>query len=266
MCNLIDNHYQLVLLLMISVAAASCNDPCDEVNCLNGGACVDGDCICEEGWTGDDCSIETWISPDCEPVEYYGYTYQVVAIGTQCWFKENLRTDKYRNGEAIPGNFNDDAWHYLKGGAQSVYGENSVPGGSGSGNVAANLANYGRLYNWWATIDHRRLCPTGWHVPTIGEWTALIDFLGGSSAGPAMKASPSDSLGWNGSNTSGFSGVPGGARAFFGGYFEVGHEGHFWSSTRAGNYAHRCKLNSSDIVWNISASPRSGMSVRCIRN
>ena len=43
---------------------------------------------------------------------------------------------------------------------------------------AANVADtYGRLYNWYAVDDARGLCPSGWHVPTDGEWTDLEDFI-----------------------------------------------------------------------------------------
>ena len=73
---------------------------------------------------------------------------------------ENLRTSKYRNGHAIPGNLSDDEWTSAISGAQAVYD-----------NKKANLSTYGRLYNWYAVNDPRGLCPTGWHVPTDAEWT-----------------------------------------------------------------------------------------------
>ncbi len=33
---------------------------------------------------------------------YDGRTYDLVEIGGQCWFADNLATDQYRNGDAIP--------------------------------------------------------------------------------------------------------------------------------------------------------------------
>ena len=70
--------------------------------------------------------------------------------------------------------------------------------------------DYGRLYNWYA-VNTGNLCPTGWHVPTDEEYTTLTDGLGGTSvAGDAMKSSASDSPAWNGTNSSGFSGLAGG--------------------------------------------------------
>ena len=37
-----------------------------------------------------------------DPVSYHGYDYTTVQIGEQCWFAENLRTEHYANGDAIP--------------------------------------------------------------------------------------------------------------------------------------------------------------------
>lgn len=40
--------------------ASSCKedkDPCEDVNCLNEGACDDGDCVCEEFFYGSTCAV-----------------------------------------------------------------------------------------------------------------------------------------------------------------------------------------------------------------
>ena len=34
-------------------------------------------------------------------VEYDGYEYSTVQIGNKCWFAENLRTTKFKNGDEI---------------------------------------------------------------------------------------------------------------------------------------------------------------------
>ena len=83
-------------------------------------------------------------------VTFDGHTYALVGIGTQCWFKENLRSDTYRNGDAIPGDLNDSLWTSTHLGVQTVYE-----------NDPANLATYGRLYNWYAINDARGLSPVG---------------------------------------------------------------------------------------------------------
>lgn len=36
----------------------SCQDPCKDVECLNGGVCEDGECICAEGYEGENCGTE----------------------------------------------------------------------------------------------------------------------------------------------------------------------------------------------------------------
>jgi len=52
------------------------------------------------------------------------------------------------------------------------------------------VMTYGRLYNWFVISDNRKVCPTGWHVPTDNELTTLVNFLGGETiAGGKMKES-----------------------------------------------------------------------------
>ena len=135
------------------------------------------------------------------PVTYDGHSYATVEIGNQCWFAENLRTTVYADGSPIPEVTGNSAWAGLSTGARCDYV-----------NYASNVATYGRLYNWYA-VNTGNLCPSGWHVPTDLEYTTLTDFLGGASvAGGAMKSSASDSPSWDGTNTSGFSGLAGGYR------------------------------------------------------
>ncbi len=158
-----------------------------------------------------------------------GNVYTVVEIGAQCWMGENLKVERYRDGASIPTGLSNSAWNATTSGAFSVYN-----------NVAANKATYGLLYNWYAVDDSRGLCPTGWHVPTDAEWTELTDFLGGASvAGGQMKTTgtlSADTGLWespNGAatNSSGFSGLPGGGRNSFSGYFNQGFYGFWWSSS-----------------------------------
>jgi len=39
------------------------NDPCAGVTCLNGGTCIDGSCLCPNGYTGDDCGTVVATDP-----------------------------------------------------------------------------------------------------------------------------------------------------------------------------------------------------------
>ena len=204
----------------------------------------------------------------CTSMEYDGYTYDLVAIGDQCWFAENLRNEHYANGDAIPGELSDGEWSSTTSGAVTVFGEGTSPVWSGSDDEVSNLADYGRLYNWYAVDDARGLCPSGWHVPTDQEYTTLIDGLGGTSvAGGKMKSSPEDSPAWNGTNTSDFSGLAGGYRSLNGDFNFEGNDGYFWSASAYGTDAWFRRLSGvSTGVYRYDYSQRSGFSVRCVRD
>jgi len=195
-----------------------------------------------------------------DAIGYDGYEYATVQIGGQCWFAENLRNENYNDGSAIPSGLDDAAWWSTTDGAVTVYDE-------GGANEASNLADYGRLYNWHA-VNTGNLCPSGWHVPTDAEWTTLTDGLGGLSvAGDALKASASDSPAWDGTNTSGFSGLAGGGRFNFGFFGNGGSYGRFWSSSPDGTLAWLRSLGSGDAeVGRSSNDQRYGVSVRCVRD
>ena len=195
-----------------------------------------------------------------------GNTYQTVTIGTQVWMKENLKVSKYRNGNSITPNLSDSAWQYTNSGAYSIYN-----------NDAANNAIYGKLYNWYAVADPRGLCPAGWHVPTDHDWQLLTIYLdpaadtccinqGGSDiAGTIMR-----SVGWfGGTNSSGFSGLPGGNRDWVGFFDGIGGLGFWWSSSKWNN-------NAVPLYSGLGGGGRqpfrfynaytAGMSVRCLKD
>jgi uncharacterized protein (TIGR02145 family) len=190
-------------------------------------------------------------------VTYQGYDYATVLIGEQCWFAENLRTTTYLNGDAIPQNLSDADWSSTTSGAMAFYVNGPVNG-----------PDYGGLYNWYAVDDARGLCPSGWHVPTDGEWTILTDHLGGESvAGGQMKTT----YGWendgNGTNSSGFSGLPGGSRSNSGTFFGAGLNGSWWSSSPNGSNAwYRYLSYYYEKVFRFNNDQRDGFSVRCVRD
>ena len=206
-----------------------------------------------------------------DPVSYQGYDYATVQISDQCWFAENLRNENYENGDAIPSNLSDSEWYTTTSGAVAVHGEGSSacleysPDGDGC-DEAWSLNEYGRLYNWYAVDDSRSLCPSGWHVPTDGEWTVMMDFLGGESvAGGQLKTDYGWYNGGNGTNTSGFSGLPGGYRNPIGDFNSAGLLGYWWSSSPSGANAWYRDLNSFDeIVFRTTSNQRFGFSVRCV--
>jgi len=112
------------------------------------------------------------------------------------------------------------------------------------------------------------LCPTGWHVPTDGEWTVLTDFLGGSSvAGNEMKTTYGWYDGGNGTNSSGFLGLPGGTRYGGGLFANAGANGAWWSGSPNGSFAWLRTLDGGNPSVFRDANERIlGFSVRCIAN
>ena len=172
-----------------------------------------------------------------------GNVYKTVQIGTQTWMAENLKTTRYNDGYQIPNVIDNSEWIALHTGAYRWYN-----------NDAATYKNmYGALYNWY-TVSTGMLCPTGWHVPSDAEWKQLEMALGmtqaeadswggedygaigrGTDQGTQMKTT----TGWNdwagrdgnGTNTSGFSALPGGDTGWYGEFELAGLCTSWWTST-----------------------------------
>jgi len=137
-------------------------------------------------------------------------------------------------------------------------------------NKTANGTVYGKLYNWYAVHDPRGLAPAGCHIPSDPEWTTLTASLGGDTlAGGAMK----NTTGWpppntGATNSSGFSGLPGGRRNESGSFYDGSFIGFWWSFTKTSNNEawYRSLLYSGMGVTTSRTSVDVGFSVRCIRD
>lgn len=177
-----------------------------------------------------------------------------VQIGTQFWQPTNLNLTAYSDGTPIPEVTDKTAWVGLTTGAWCYYN-----------NDPANGAIYGKLYNWYAVAgiwneasktdisQRKKLVPPGYHIPSDFEWSILIEYLGGGTiAGGKMKET--GLAHWNGpnmdaTNTSGFTGLPGGYRnESSGNFYEIGDEGIWWSSSNGDGYewSWRRDLNLND--------------------
>ena len=247
---------------------------------INDGSCTFGDC---DGCNDPDAVNYNPTSTNdaacvyCNNVEFDGYTYSLVQIGDQCWFAENLRTTTYLNGDVIPAGLTDAEWESTTSGAIAVYGDGSSACFNGSPDIDAcdetqSLAEYGRLYNWYAVDDARSLCPSGWHVPTDGEWTDLEDFITTQGFSGTEGAALKSTYGWNGGGTGtddfGFSALPGGCRRYYDGAFDnAGYYGYWWSSSPSGGGAWYRYLSSyNPVITRDLSTPRLGFSVRCLRD
>ena len=234
-------------------------DGCVQLNDLLDLLSAYGDCGAEES---------AWQCGDS--LDYQGYDYETVQIGEQCWFAENLRNEHYANGDAIPGELSNIAWANTNSGAQAIY-DNDV----------SNLADYGRLYNWYAVDNSNGLCSTGWHVPTDEDWQQLELFLGmptvelsatawrgsAQNIGGQLKASSGWSNNGNGTDDVSFSAKQSGARDLDGSYVYANTHGYWWSASAMNNKAWRRSLwYSSGGIYRDFLDREAGQSVRCIKD
>jgi uncharacterized protein (TIGR02145 family) len=189
--------------------------------------------------------------------------YSIVELGGKVWMAENLKTTKYLNGDligtTIPATLNITTETNPK--YQWAFDGNED-----------NVATYGRLYTWYAVTDSRNICPTGWRLPTDGEWTALTTSLGGESvAGGKLKET--GIINWQTPNTgatneSGFTALPGGYRAPNGDFLYFGRNCYLWSSTEylTVNAYIRLMFYDPGSVFRSYYDKMNGFSVRCLLN
>jgi uncharacterized protein (TIGR02145 family) len=144
--------------------------------------------------------------------------------------------------------------------------------------------------------DPRGLAPAGWHVPSKNEWTILEDYLGNDdgkkmkstsgwngygckrcdggsqdfknlcSACKGKQINSTESFDGNGTNASGFSGLPGGNRGYF--FKNIGKYGSWWSSTKLDDTGvFVCGLGHDGDHCNSGRNGNYfGLSVRCLKD
>lgn len=190
-----------------------------------------------------------------------GQVYKTVTISNQVWMAENLNFDASNS---------------------YCYNDNQK-----------YCPTYGRLYTWAAAMDSagawsqsgkgcghgksctqseniRGVCPEGWHLPTIVEWSILFIHVGGGDPAVAGKMLKSRGY-WNsvdGLDAYGFMAIPAGLRYYSGNYREVGCQTYFWSSTQTSNYnANGVNFGcNSDAATTNNQGKNNGFSVRCIKD
>lgn len=187
---------------------------------------------------------------------------QTIQIGNQTWTTANLNVQTFKNGDTIPQAQTDEEWINAgkQGKAAWCYYNND----------SSNSSKYGRLYNFYAVADPRGLAPEGFHIPSYEEWTELENYLGGFEvAGGKLK----NINGWqtgNGSNLSGFSGLPGGSRNAKSEFIDIGEYGYWWSSSQTEwnpNFAYMRRLDDTNGFFYTDDTPKiRGCSVRCVKN
>jgi len=216
----------------------------------------------EDAPLGDDSytfNITEGIScPGLPSVNYLDQEYNTVQIGEQCWLRENLdigtmiqHTNNMQNNGTIEKYCYD--------------------------NLPTNCDVYGGLYQWDEMMEYsttpgvQGICPGGWHVPTINEYTEMITYL---CDYPSEKLKEAGTVHWGCSNDlatneSGFTGLPGGGFADWSGSFlAITLQGDHWSSNDFGTTNGACRGLVCNGIYILEGSydKHTAISVRCIKD
>jgi len=144
-------------------------------------------------------------------------------------------------------------------------------------NLESNCDIYGGLYQWDEAMQYvttegvQGICPNGWHLPAMAAWTTLNTYLGESNVGCQTKEAglthwktPNNCA----TNSSGFTGLPGGYRGTSGSFFRLTELASFRLSSQY-------DASKSWYMWleyrfsflDISTLPKAvGMSARCLQD
>ena len=205
-----------------------------------------------------------------------GNVYNTVQIGAQCWMRENMRVTYFSNGSAVSPNGYFD------------YSSSNIP-----------FVERGYLYNWNTAMHGasatnanpsgvQGVCPIGWHVPSIAEWTQLRNYVSsqnlfvcGDYSWSVAKAL-SSTTGWHyfselctvgnsqsTNNATGFSAVPAGWwKDAYGHFDDQGMHAFFCSTTKYYGNVLSCQLFNyrNDVFFYDGCDIADGLSVRCLRD
>ncbi len=194
------------------------------------------------------------------------YTYNT--YGNQTWMTKNLSTTKYNDGTIIPD---------IPGEVGMWDWKNTISGAMGH-----------KLYNFYAVADSRKLCPSGWHVPSDSEWKSFELYLGmtqlqadnydlrGTDEGGKLKLDNQNNLdpfAWlypnlGATNSSGFSAETSGWRDPEAIYSGIGSVTAFWTSTESNSTLAISRVLYYDHaqIARLANNKRYGFGVRCIKD
>lgn len=206
----------------------------------------------------------TWVLEDPEIrgviKDIDGNQYRTVVINNTVWMAENLRTTKLNDGTEIKLDPVQSHWGKYAFSNYCWYNNNKE---------FATKKGYGIIYNV-SLPNTGKLCPSGWSVPTVSQWKALINYVkneNGGSTADAITALKSTE-GWvngNGTDKYGFSLKPSGMRTG-GGFKYAGISFRSWLSRKypddfAVSIYESNKTPYIGEAWNFG----DGESVRCVK-
>lgn len=204
-------------------------------------------------------------------VQHGGRVYHTVAIGDQCWLRENMDIGVMIQEGTEPSD-NEVIEKYC-------YEDDSM-----------NCLQYGGLYKWDELMNYlplsggRGICPPGWHIPVDEEWKELEAYsdtwygigdpvwdengFRGIDAGKHLKSI----LGWTGGgygdNLHDFKALPGGSWRAGSAFSGLGQEARFWTSTHdsGANAFQRLLSGTGEGIHRELHWDEAAFSVRCIKD
>ena len=172
--------------------------------------------------------------------------YSTVQLGSQCWMAANL----------VYGTTIDHT---------QMQGDNCVAEKYCYNDLPANCTSFGGLYQWDELMKYdntsmaQGFCPSGWHIPSEGEWNTLLNVMNGPAhAGDSLKLA----------DPGGFHALPGGVYYLNRSRSFNGFSGFFWSSTMAGPakaWAHGVNTVNHGVSSYPAYRPNA-FSLRCIKD
>ena len=236
-------------------------------------------------------------------VTFSGYiNSQSIKIGTQVWTAKNLDVATFRNGDAIPQAKTNEEWEAAGENKQPAwcYYENNTANGTKYGklyNWYAVVDARGLAPGGWhvptdeewtvlstflggeAVAGKKMKSTSGWNSYTTGgsktcpncaNWNAEYrkKVPCHTCKDTRSVAAPKVSHVGNGTNSCGFTGLPGGYRFFYGDFSDVGYLGNWWSAsegTESTAWTRELTTNLSDLNRNFNTK-YYGFSVRCVRD
>jgi uncharacterized protein (TIGR02145 family) len=191
-----------------------------------------------------------------------GNVYKTIQIGSQIWMAENLKTTKLNDNTVIRNVTDNNEWINLTSPGYCWYNNAETP----------YKAEYGAMYNWF-TINTGKLCPTGWHIPSAGEFYTLVTFVGDENTA-GIKLKETGTTHWESSNQdpaptneTGFTALPGGERSGYDGTFTlIGEYCEMWTTS--------LDMYPNDVIYmlfvnyaiNANRKNTSGYYIRCIKD
>jgi len=230
--------------------------------------------------------------------------YKSLKIGTQTWMTENLNVSTFRNGDPIPEAKTEEEWKKADKERTPAwcYYENDPKNGTKYGKLynwyavidPRGLAPAGWHVpidsEWTVLNDYLGDEAAGKKIKSTSGWDKwqtgglIIECSNCKSwnseyrkktachvckdTRDSGKKTPIIEHSGNGTNSSGFSGLPGGFRDYYGSFSYIGYDGYWWSSTEddTGSTYYRNLSHRGGNLYRSKYYKFLGLSVRCLRD